>query len=121
MNVISCVSIVVAALTVVTAQPPAPPPYTAPPPVYAKADPVRSCESLAAVTLPNTTIVSAAVDAGDATTPPSCRITAIVTHPPAGDAVKVFIGLPMKNWNGRFQGVGGGGFSGGAHKACASR
>jgi hypothetical protein len=114
MNVISRVSIVLAAVTVVTAQPPAPPPYAAPPPVYAKTDPVRSCESLTAVTLPNTTIVSAAVDAGDATTPASCRITAIVTHPPAGDAVKVFIGLPLENWNGRFQGVGGGGFSGGS-------
>ena len=114
MGVVSLASFVVAAVAVVAAQPPAPPPYAAPPPVYAKADPVRSCESLAAVTLPNTTIVSAAADTGDATTPPSCRITAIVTHPPAGDAVKVFIGLPLKNWNGRFQGVGGGGFSGGS-------
>ena len=40
-----------------------------------------------------------------------CRVTAIVTHPPAGDKVKVWIALPIDKWNGRFQGVGGGGFS----------
>jgi len=102
-----------AAVAVVTAQPPAVPPPAAPPPLFAKAAPVRSCESLASVALPNTKIESAVVDPGNATTPASCRITAIVTHPPAGDAVKIFIGLPLQNWNGRFQGVGGGGFSGG--------
>ena len=36
-----------------------------------------------------------------------------MTHPPAGDKVRIFVGLPLKGWNGRFQGVGGGGFSGG--------
>ena len=103
-----------AAVTMVTAQPPAAPPPVAPPPLFAKTAPVRSCESLAGVALPNTKIDSAVVDPGNATTPASCRITAIVTHPPAGDAVKIFIGLPLQNWNGRFQGVGGGGFSGGS-------
>jgi len=75
--------------------------------------PVRSCESLTSVSLPNTTIVSAVPDAGDGRTPPSCRITATVTHPPAGDSVKIWVGLPSENWNGRFRGAGGGGFSGG--------
>jgi len=69
--------------------------------------PVRSCESLASVTLPNTTIDAAAVQSN------VCRVTATVTHPPAGDKVKVWIALPAANWNGRFEGVGGGGFSGG--------
>ncbi len=40
-------------------------------------------------------------------------MTAIVTHPPAGDKVRIFLAFPMNDWNGRFQGVGGGGFSGG--------
>ena len=75
---------------------------------------VRSCESLSSVTLANTTIDSAAVDQGDASIPASCRVTATVTHPPANDKVKVWIALPMTGWNGRFQGVGGGGFSGGS-------
>ena len=74
------------------------------------AAPVCPCESLTKVSLPNTTIDSAAIDPSNG----SCRVTATVTHPPAGDRVKVFIGLPMKGWNGRFRGNGGGGFSGGS-------
>jgi len=72
--------------------------------------PVRSCESLASVALPNTTIESAAVDANS---PDVCRVTAFTTHPPAGDKVRIWVAIPMANWNGRFLGNGGGGFSGG--------
>jgi feruloyl esterase len=83
----------------------------------ASLDAQTACEALTKVTLANTTIDSAVVDPGDARTPPSCRIVATVTHPPAGDQIKVFVGLPLKDWNGRFQGVGGGGFSGGSAAA----
>jgi feruloyl esterase len=62
------------------------------------------------VSLPNTTIESAALDPNN---PGICRITAITTHPPAGDKVKIWIGIPTSNWNGRFEGTGGGGFVGG--------
>ena len=83
----------------------------APPrPLFPDAAPVCPCESLAKVSIPNTTIDSAAIDPSDG----SCRVTASITHPPSGDRVKVFIGLPMKGWNGRFRGNGGGGFSGGS-------
>src|ERR1044071_3947147 len=68
-----------------------------------------SCESLTNVSLPNTMIESAVTDTSNR----MCRVTALVTHPPAGDRVKVWIGLPLTNWNGRFQGTGGGGFLGG--------
>ena len=71
--------------------------------------PACSCESLTNVSLPNTTIESAVVDTSNR----MCRVTAIVTHPPANDRVKIWIGLPLTNWNGRFQGNGGGGFLGG--------
>ncbi|HVG54768.1 MAG TPA: tannase/feruloyl esterase family alpha/beta hydrolase, partial [Vicinamibacterales bacterium] len=83
-----------------------------PPPkaLIANAKPVRSCESLAMVTLPNTTIESAAVDPGN---PALCRITAITTHPSANDKVRIWVAIPLSNWNGRFMGNGGGGFSGG--------
>src|SRR5215216_4260025 len=74
--------------------------------------PIRSCESLATVSLPNVTINSAVLDPGSATTPRSCRINATSTHPPMGDRVTIDIWLPVDNWNGRFQGTGGGGFSG---------
>src|SRR5262247_676888 len=53
-----------------------------PKPAIANAKTVRSCESLAMVALPNTTIESAAVDPAN---PAICRVTAITTHPPAGD------------------------------------
>src|SRR5262245_25903828 len=78
--------------------------------LIANAKPVRSCESLATFALPNTTIESATVDPNN---PGICRVTAITTHPPAGDKVRIWIGIPTSNWNGRFLGTGGGGFSGG--------
>ena len=89
-----------------------PPPPAGPPPkaLIPNAKPVRTCESLAAVALPNTTIESAAVDPMN---PGICRVTAITTHPPAGDKVKIWLAIPTANWNGRFMGTGGGGFVGG--------
>jgi hypothetical protein len=87
-----------------------PPPFAAQRPLYADAEPARTCESLTTVSLPNTIIESAAVDSAGAL----CRVTAAVTHPPAGDKVTVWIALPTKGWNGRFMGVGGGGLSGGS-------
>src|SRR5262249_30218232 len=70
-------------------------------------------ESLASVVLPNTTIESAALEPAANGRPAFCRVTAVLTHPPAGDRIRVWIGLPASGWNGRFEGVGGGGFSGG--------
>jgi len=78
--------------------------------LYPDVAPVCSCESLTRLSLPNTTIDSAAIDPSDG----SCRVTATVTHPPTGDRVRVFIGLPTKGWNGRFYGTGGGAFTGGS-------
>ena len=69
-----------------------------------------SPEKLATLSLPNTIIESATVDPTNG----MVRVIAIVTHPPSGDRVKVWIGLPLTNWNGRFQGTGGGGFLGGS-------
>jgi hypothetical protein len=83
---------------------------TAPKPVVANAKPVRTCESLASVALPNTTIESALVDPAN---PGLCRVVAVTTHPPAGDKVRIWVAIPTSNWNGRFLGNGGGGFVGG--------
>ena len=91
--------------------PPVPALMQAPPkPIIANAKPVRSCESLATVALPNTTIESAMVDAAN---PGVCRVVAITTHPPTGDKVRIWVAIPTTNWNGRFLGNGGGGFVGG--------
>jgi feruloyl esterase len=78
-------------------------------PLYPDAAPACGCEDLLKVSLPNTTIDSATIDPQDG----SCRVVATVTHPPANDHVKIYIGLPRTNWNGRFRGTGGGGFYGG--------
>src|SRR5688572_33438575 len=75
-------------------------------PIYPDAAPVCSPEELKKVAIPNTTIESVTVDQRDG----AVRVTAIVTHPPANDRVKVWVALPTKNWNGRFRGNGGGGF-----------
>jgi hypothetical protein len=91
--------------------PPAPPLGAIPKPAIANPKAARSCESLARVALANTTIESAAIDPAN---PNMCRITAITTHPPAGDKVRIWIGIPISNWNGRFLGIGGGGFVGGS-------
>jgi hypothetical protein len=95
--------------------PPAPPQAPAVPlkPLAKVTAPARTCESLAELKLPNTTIESAAVEAATGPAPALCRVTAVVTHPAAGDKVRVFLAFPMTGWNGRFQGIGGGGFSGG--------
>jgi hypothetical protein len=100
-------------------QPPVQPgaPSPGPPPVRPKpaipdARPVRSCESLASVEWPDTTIDSVSVDPRQSG--PVCRVTATVTHPPAGDQIKIFVALPMQGWNGRFQATGGGGYAGGS-------
>src|SRR5262245_58844322 len=75
-------------------------------PIYSDAAPVCSPEELKKVVIPNTTIESVAIDERDG----AVRVTAVVTHPPANDRVKVWVALPVKNWNGRFRGNGGGGF-----------
>ena len=44
-----------------------------------------------------------AVDPKD---PGICRVTAVTTHPPAGDKVRIRLAIPATNWNGRFVAVG---------------
>ena len=59
---------------------------TPPKPLFPGLAPVCPCEDLAKVSLPNTTIDSAKLDPSNGW----CRVTATVTHPPAGDRVKVW-------------------------------
>lgn len=81
--------------------------------------PVRSCDSLASLSLADTTVDGAVVHEDDGATPRSCRVHLSITHPPADDDVNVWVWLPVEAWNGRFQGVGGGGFSAGSPSALA--
>jgi feruloyl esterase len=90
--------------------------------------PNASCERLAFLHLPETTITLAqSVPAGALTLPPSamrrgdtdalkelpafCRVTA--TLKPSSDSdIKVEVWMPASGWNGRFLGVGNGGWAG---------
>jgi feruloyl esterase len=83
-----------------------------------------SCESLAAQALPNTKIdMAKSVPPGNLTVPGTngkptvhgalpafCRIAATV-RPSSDSDIKIEVWLPM-NWNGKFQAVGNGGWSG---------
>ena len=84
-----------------------------------------TCESLQTLSLPDTTILSAALVPAGPFTPPSaagaaagqapkpiplpaaCRVVGRVTP-----AVNFEVWMPASNWNGKFQAVGGGGFAG---------
>ncbi|MBP2326954.1 feruloyl esterase [Kibdelosporangium banguiense] len=79
----------------------------------ASAAPARSCADMTSFAPPRTKVLAAKQDSGDSTTPPSCRLTLRVADPVDSGSVTVWVYLPTRTWNGRFQGVGGGGFSGG--------
>jgi feruloyl esterase len=85
-----------------------------------------SCESLTSLTLPDTTITSAQPVAAGEFTPPAggppgamnfkrlpafCRVSA--TLAPSKDSdIKIEVWMPASDWNGKFQAVGNGGWSG---------
>ena len=80
-----------------------------------------SCESLASLKLPDTAITFAAATPAGTFTPPYgaalenlpefCRVTGRIT--PTGDSNIYFeVWLPASGWNGKFLGVGNGGFAG---------
>lgn len=79
--------------------------------VAAVPTPVRSCESLAAEPLPQNGIVrEARVMPGKGGAAGWCRVTIEVRSPSDPNVVTVWIALPLENWNGRFLGLGGGGW-----------
>ncbi len=90
--------------------------------------PARSCASLAQLQLPNAAITSAAPVAAGAFVPPGlkpdekippifaaapafCRIAVTLKPTPDSD-IKVEIWMPASGWNGKFRGIGNGGFAG---------
>ncbi|MGD1101834.1 MAG: tannase/feruloyl esterase family alpha/beta hydrolase [Terriglobia bacterium] len=100
------------------------------PAAWAAAPAATSCESLATLSLPHTTITLAkSVPAGEFTPPPPpnapagyseaplenlpgfCRVAA--TASPSSDSIIKFeVWMPATDWNGRFQAVGNGGWAG---------
>ena len=90
-----------------------------------------SCDSLASMALPQTSITLATVVEAGALTPPGaaganppgpagqifrglpafCRVAATI-QPSSDSDIKVEVWLPMAGWNGKFQAVGNGGWAG---------
>ena len=86
-----------------------------------------TCESLASLALPDTTITTAQTVAAGAfampsggfmpspispkTLPAFCRIAATL-RPSKDSDIKIEVWLPVEGWNGKFQGVGNGGWTG---------
>lgn len=73
-----------------------------------------ACSSLTGLTLPNTVINSAAearTSAGPPQVVATCRVHATVTTPGVDDQIGIDVWMPLSGWNGRFEGVGGGGYS----------
>ena len=71
------------------------------------------CEKLTGMTIPNVTIRSAAFARsapGADTLPPFCRVEAVATPVPDSE-IEFEVWIP-EDWNGKFQGVGNGGYSG---------
>ena len=82
-----------------------------------------TCEGLANLKLPNTTITTAQTVAAGAFTPASgsatpykdvpafCRVAGVI-KPTSDSEIKFEVWLPSANWNGKFHGIGNGGFAG---------
>jgi hypothetical protein len=80
-----------------------------------------SCDSLAKLTLPDTSITTAeAIPAGSFTPPGGrpipnlpafCRVAGVI-RPSADSNIQFEVWMPGSGWNGKFQGVGNGGFAG---------
>lgn len=81
-----------------------------------------SCERLSALTLPATKIAMAQPVAAGAFTPPGggkaiaglpafCRVAGTI-RPSSDSEIQFEVWMPASGWNGRFQGIGNGGFAG---------
>lgn len=88
----------------------------------AQTDPAASCAALAAQRLPDTTIASAEAVAAGSFTPPGaggpianlpafCRVAGVIA-PTAESRIRFEVWLPLDKWNGKFSGVGNGGWAG---------
>jgi hypothetical protein len=80
----------------------------------------RTCESLTQLALPDTTITSAATASGTLTPtggspiadlPAFCRVVGVI-RPSTDSHIEFEVWLPTTGWNGKFQGIGNGGFAG---------
>src|SRR5215831_8621083 len=69
------------------------------------------CEKLRSLALPATTITAAEVRPAASNAPAHCRVAAVLT-PSADSHIEMEVWLPLKDWNGKFEAVGNGGWAG---------
>ena len=82
-----------------------------PEPVFGIVRPDLNCESLLALKLSNANIVETEIVEATEEVPAWCKVTAVIKRSETDDPISVWVGLPVNNWNGRFMGAGGGGYS----------
>lgn len=83
----------------------------APVPALSQTTPVRACESFTAARVSaDASVREARVVQSTDGTDEFCRLTIEVTTPLAPNVVTVWVALPAQHWNGRFLGLGGGGW-----------
>jgi feruloyl esterase len=75
-----------------------------------------TCTQLATLVLPEATVTAAqdittGTFAGETGLPAFCRVTATLTPTPQS-SIGIEVWMPASGWNGRFEGVGGGGYQG---------
>jgi hypothetical protein len=80
-----------------------------------------TCESLASLTIPRATITTAALMPAGSFTPPGgqglanlpafCRVAGSI-KPSSDSDIQFEVWMPAAGWNGKFQGIGNGGFAG---------
>jgi feruloyl esterase len=81
-----------------------------------------TCEDLSSLEVPHTTITSAVREtsgvidpaigmAGATGLPPFCRVAGTIS-PTADSRILFEVWMPLESWNGRFSGVGNGGWAG---------
>ncbi len=71
----------------------------------------QSCESLTTLSLPNATITSAVAIAATPTLRANCQVNG-VARPTSDSSINFEVRLPLSGWNGKFNGIGNGGYGG---------
>ncbi len=89
--------------------------------IAATQSPAATCEDLAKLTLPDTSLsIAQSVPAGSFTPPdghalpkvaPFCRVAGVI-KPSSDSNIQFEVWMPSSGWNGKFQGIGNGGFAG---------
>src|SRR5271154_3348844 len=79
-----------------------------------------SCESLRGLALPDTTITLAESAGKSDDVPAFCRVAATL-RPSSDSDIKIEVWLPVSGWNGKYQAVGNGGWSGSINSAAMAQ